>query len=72
MLLESKVISMLSALQLLKSIFLVICKVMMRACVFYTSMIDVTKSNIAIIWTRVFEWHVVRCGSKNGHQKTCI
>ena len=26
-------------------------------------------SNIAIIWTTIFEWCVVRCGSKNGHQK---
>ena len=26
-------------------------------------------SNIAIIWTPIPEWYVVRCGSKNGHQK---
>ena len=26
-------------------------------------------SNMAIIWTPIFEWHVVRWGSKNGHQK---
>ena len=27
------------------------------------------KSNIAILWTPIFEWYVVRCGSKNGCQK---
>ena len=26
-------------------------------------------SNIAIIWTRIFEGDVVRSGSKNGHDK---
>ena len=25
-------------------------------------------SNISIIWTPIFEWYVVRCGSKNGQQ----
>ena len=29
---------------------------------------DVPKSNIATIWIPIFEWCVVRCGSKNGHQ----
>ena len=28
----------------------------------------VPKSNIAITWTTIFEWYVVRCGSKNGHK----
>ena len=36
-----------------------------------THEVDVPKSNIAIIWTPTFEWYVVRCGSKNGHQK-CV
>ena len=26
-------------------------------------------SNRTLIWTPLFEWYVVRCGSKNGHQK---
>ena len=32
----------------------------------------VPKSNIAIIWTATFEWSVVGCESKNGHQKDII
>ena len=31
--------------------------------------VNVPKSNIAIIWTPIFEWYVVRCGSINIHQK---
>ena len=31
--------------------------------------VDVPKFNIAIIWTPVFEWCVVRCRSKNKCQK---
>ena len=31
--------------------------------------VDVPKSNIAIIWTPIIEWHVGRCGSKSGYQK---
>lgn len=31
--------------------------------------VDVPKSNIAIIWTPIFEWKAFRCGSKNGHLK---
>ena len=31
--------------------------------------VDVPNSSIAIIWTLVFEWYMVRCRSKNGHQK---
>ena len=27
------------------------------------------KSNIARIWTPIFEWYEGRCGSKNRHQK---
>ena len=30
---------------------------------------DLPKSNIAIMWTLIFEWYVVRGGSKNGPQK---
>ena len=30
--------------------------------------VDACKSNIEIIWTLIFEWYVVRSGSKNGHQ----
>jgi hypothetical protein len=30
---------------------------------------DVCERNIAIIWPLIFEWHVVRCGSKNGLKK---
>ena len=29
---------------------------------------DVLKCNIAIIWTLVFDWYVIRCGSNNGQQ----
>ena len=31
--------------------------------------VDKLDVNIAINWTPIFEWYVVRCGSKNGHQK---
>ena len=31
--------------------------------------VGVPSSNITTIWTPVFEWYVVRCGSKNGHQR---
>ena len=31
--------------------------------------VDVYWSNMAIIWTPIFEWYVVRCGSEIGHQK---
>ena len=31
--------------------------------------LDVPKSNIPIIWTSIFEWCMVRCRCKNGHQK---
>ena len=30
------------------------------------------KSSTAIIWTPIFEWSVVRCGSKNWHQKDML
>jgi hypothetical protein len=30
---------------------------------------DVPESNMVIICTPIFEWYVIRCGSKNGHQK---
>ena len=30
--------------------------------------VRVANSDTAIIWTPIFEWYVVRCGSKNGHQ----
>ena len=33
------------------------------------SRVDIPYSNIARIWTPIFEWYVVRSGSKNGHQK---
>ena len=29
--------------------------------------VDVPKSKTTIIWTPIFEWYVVRCGSKNRH-----
>ena len=29
--------------------------------------VDVPKSKLTIIWTLIFEGHVVRCGSKNQH-----
>jgi hypothetical protein len=32
--------------------------------------VDVPKFNIAIIWTPIFEWYVIRCGAKNEHQNT--
>ena len=31
--------------------------------------VDVSNSNITIIWEPVFEWYIGRCGSKNGHQQ---
>jgi hypothetical protein len=31
--------------------------------------VDAPESNTAIIWTPIFKWYVVWCGSKNGHQK---
>jgi hypothetical protein len=31
--------------------------------------IDVLNSNKIIIWTLIFEWFVVRCGPRTGHQK---
>ena len=30
--------------------------------------IDVPNFNTRTIWTFIFKWYVVRCGSKNGHQ----
>ena len=30
--------------------------------------VDVPHSNIAVIWTPICEWYVVRCRSKNEHQ----
>jgi hypothetical protein len=44
------------------------------SCVFYNgdtpkiSKVDMLNSNIAIFWTPIFEWYVIRCGSKNIHQ----
>ena len=35
----------------------------------YSGNVDVPKSSTTIIWTLVVEWYMVRCGSKNGHQK---
>jgi hypothetical protein len=34
-----------------------------------TSLVEVPKSNTTIIWTPLFEWYVVRCGSQNKHQR---
>ena len=31
--------------------------------------VDVPKSHTKILWTPIFEWSVVRCGSKNRHPK---
>lgn len=31
-----------------------------------------SKANIAIIWTLLFEWYVIRCACKNGHKKEII
>ena len=36
---------------------------------FHLPNVDAYISNIEIIWTLIFEWYVVRSGSKNGHQK---
>ena len=33
------------------------------------SKVDMPRSNIATIWTPMFEWYVVGYGSKNRHQK---
>ena len=35
-----------------------------------SSKIDVPKANITVIWTRVFEWYVDRCGSQSSHINT--
>ena len=33
-------------------------------------MVDIPNSNIlALFWTLIFDWYVVRCGSENQHQK---
>jgi hypothetical protein len=34
--------------------------------------VKVPKSNIAIIWTPIYDWYVVRCGSKNRHLTKCV
>jgi len=34
-----------------------------------TSKTNVYESNMKIMWTPVFEWHMVRWGSKIGHKK---
>ena len=31
--------------------------------------VDTSDSNTTVMWTLVFEWYVVKCRSKNGHQK---
>ena len=31
--------------------------------------VDASKSNTTIIWTPIFKWYVVICGSKSWHQK---
>ena len=31
--------------------------------------VDVPKSNITIIWMPIFDWYVVKCESKNWHQR---
>ena len=31
--------------------------------------VDAPNANIAIMWTPIIEWYIVRCGSKNGYQK---
>lgn len=31
--------------------------------------VDVCNANVAIMWTPIIEWFIVRCGSKNGYQK---
>ena len=31
--------------------------------------VDMPKSNTTIMWTPIFEGYVVKCGSKNWHQK---
>ena len=31
--------------------------------------VHVRNSNIAMMWTPIFKWYVVRCGSRNKHQK---
>ena len=34
--------------------------------------VDVPNSNTKIIWINIFEWYMVRSGSKNGHQNTYV
>jgi hypothetical protein len=34
--------------------------------------VSVPTFNTTIIWTPLFEWYVVTCGSKGGHQKDII
>ena len=35
--------------------------------------VDVPNLIISLNWTALFEWYVIRCGSKNGYQKyTCL
>ena len=29
-------------------------------------------SNVSIMWTPIFEWHVIRCGCKDGHPKNHV
>ena len=31
--------------------------------------VDMTNSDTTILWTPIFKWYVVRCGSKNGQKK---
>ena len=38
----------------------------------YLDKVDEPKSNMATIWTPIFEWCVVRCESKKRHKKTCV
>ena len=42
---------------------------MIRICKSFKTEVDMPNSNIMIIWTPLFEWYLVMCGSKNGHQK---
>ena len=44
------------------------------ACIFEKiPKVDVPNSNTKIIWSTIFEYYVVRCGSKNQYQKgTCL
>ena len=37
------------------------------------TMVDAPRMNKIIMWTPIFEWYVLRCGSKNGAYKyTCL